>query len=228
MNKEEAQKLLPWFAVGALDEDEARAVSAHLEGSPELQRELDELRVLEREVIRVTEDEPEFRPAAIEGAWRQIDAYERTREAADKAPAKPGLIENAVEWLRETLVTGWMRSPSGARVAMVAQFALILVLGGIVFMPAGQDAGDAEFQTLSGSAATAPAGASLTVMFQPTVTEARIRETLADVGGEIVAGPSPQGNYTIRVDSTDAAGVELVLGQLRGQPDVVRFATELE
>lgn len=233
MNRDEAQRLLPWFAVGALDADEARAVAAHVEDSPELQRELEELRVLEREVVRVGANEPEFRPDLIDDAWRRIDEYERTREearpAATSAPGRPGWFATAVEWLRETLVTGWAGSPAGAKLAIAAQFALILVLGGILLLPAGPDADDPAFRTLSGGdTAQLAGGSTLRVVFEPSVTEARIRETLADVGGEIVAGPSPQGSYMIRVAPTDEAGIARVLDELRGRADVVRFAGQPE
>lgn len=233
MNKDEAQKLLPWFAVGALDADEARAVEAHLQESPELQRELRELQVLESEVVRMSADEPEFRPALINDAWRQIDAYESTREARSAAPAAPGLFERAVNWLRETLVGGWVEAPAGARLAMVAQFALILILGGVLLMPpgAGPDGGEAAYVTSSaGNAADAglTGGATIAVMFEPTVTELQMREALAEVGGEIVAGPSLQGSYSIRIESTDTVDVERALEQLRGQSDIVRFAAPVE
>jgi len=233
MNKDEARKLLPWFAVDALDADEARAVEAHLQDSPELQRELRELQVLESEVVRMSADEPEFRPALINDAWRQIDAYESTRETRSAAPAKPGLFEQAVNWLRETLVGGWVEAPAGARLAMVAQFALILILGGVLLMPpgTGPDIGDAAYRSMGAGNATdagLTGGATIGVVFQPTVTELQMRETLAEVGGEIVAGPSQQGNYSIRIESTDVEEVRRVVERLRGQPDIVRFAAEAE
>jgi len=233
MNKDEAQKLLPWFAVGVLDAEEARAVEAHLQDSPELRRELEEIQVLEREVVRMSADEPEFRPALINDALRQIDAYESTREARRTAPAEPGLFEQAVNWLRETLVGGWVEAPAGARLAMVAQFALILILGGVLLMPpgTGPDSGDAAYRTSSaGNAADAglTGGATIAVMFEPTVTELQMRETLAKVGGEIVAGPSRQGSYSIRIESADAEAVRRVVERLRGQPDIVRFVAEAE
>lgn len=225
MNKEDAHKLLPWFAVGALDGDEARAVEAHLEDSPELRRELAELQVLEREVGEVRADEPEFRPALIDDALRRIDAYEATRAA----PSAPGIFERAVEWLRETLVGGWVEAPAGARLALAAQFALILMLGGILLAPPTPNGDDAAFATSSGgTGADVRTGTTLNVMFEPTVTEQVLRETLADVGGEIVAGPSQQGGYQVRIDAADAGEVARVIGKLRARSDVVRFAAELE
>lgn len=228
MNKEEARTLLPWFAAGALDADEARTVEAHLQASPELQQEFAELKVLQRSVADVADGEPVFRPALINDALRQIDAYEATRQV----PASPNLLTKAVDWLRDTLVDGWVRAPAGARLAMVAQFALILVLGGVLLTPAGTGPGvDPDYSTAAdrptdGSADAA--GTALAVVFQPTVTEQRIRELLADIGGEIEAGPSAGGRYTIRVPAESDAGVTQALGTLRSNPDAVRFATKSE
>jgi len=225
MNREDAQKLLPWFAVGALDSDEARAVEAHLEDSPELRRELAELQVLEREVSEVREHEPAFRPAMIDDALRRIDEYEGSRTA----PAMPGVFERAIEWLRETLVGGWVGSPGGARLAIAAQFALILMLGGILLAPQAPDRSDATFATAAGgNGADAIAGTTLTVTFQPDATEQRMRAALADIGGEIVAGPSSQGGYQVRIESVDTAEIGRAVEQLRERTDVVRFAAELE
>lgn len=227
MNQEEAKTLLPWFAAGTLDADETRAVEAHLQASPELRQELAEFQVLQRSVEDVADDEPVFDPSLIDDAFRQIDAYEARRPAT----AAPGLLNKAVEWLRETLVGGWVNAPSGARLAMVAQFALILILGGVLLTPTGPGTdGDPGFRTAARAAngADDAAGTTLVIVFQPTVTEQRMSELLADVGGEIVAGPSAGGNYTIRVKAESDADVTRALDTLRGNPDAVRFATKSE
>ena len=233
MNKEEAKTMLPWFAAGALETDEARAVEAHLLASPELRQELAELRVLQHAVSDVADSEPVFRPALINDALRQIDEYEATRPAsASPNLLTPGLFTQAIDWLRETLVGGWVRAPSGARLAMVAQFALILVLGGVLMMPTGPGT---ESDPVYSTAAVRPAdgaadaaGTAIAVIFQPMVTEQQMRELLTDVDGEIVAGPSAGGSYTIRVQAESDPDVTQVLDTLRSNPDAVRFATKSE
>jgi hypothetical protein len=72
------------------------------------------------------------------------------------------------------------------------------------------------------------AGTTLTVTFEPDATEQRMRGALADVGGEIVAGPSAQGGYQVRIDSTEAEAVARAVAQLRERADVVRYAAVLE
>ncbi len=228
MNKEEAKTLLAWFAADALDADETRAVEAHLQASPELRQELAELQVLQRSVGTIADGEPVFRPALINDALRQIDEYEATRSTPDSSslPAK------AIDWLRETLVDGWVRAPTGARFAMAAQFALILVLGGVLLKPTGPDANDdAVYSTAAArpiNGAVDATGTTLVVVFQPTVTERRMRELLADIGGEIVAGPSVRGSYTIRLQTESDTDTVQALETLRGHSDAVRFAMQSE
>jgi len=227
MNKEEAKTLLPWFAADALNADEARAVEAHLQASSELRRELAEMRILQRTIGTIADEEPVFRPALINDALRQIDEYEATR----RAPDSPNPLSKAVDWLRETLVDGWVHAPAGARVAIVAQFALILILGGILLTSPG--AGPNDDQVYSTAAARSPSGpaatgAKLVVVFQPTATEQQIRQLLTDVGGKIVAGPSAQGSYTILLPTISKEDTMQALGALRAHPDTVRFAAPSE
>lgn len=228
MNRDEAKQLLPWYAVGALDADEMRAVEAHLADSFELKQELTELQILHRSVGDVAADEPEFRPELINDALRQIDEYEASRTAA--VATTPGLLSRSIEWLRETLVTGWVESPRGARVAIAVQFAVLLVLGGVLLQPEGPAPQGQEYGTLAGGAATdvSAGGTALTVTFQPETTELQLRGMMADLDADIIAGPSAQGSYTIRVEETSETEIAGVLEQLRANPDVVRYAAELE
>ena len=60
-------------------------------------------------------------------------------------------------------------------------------------------------------------------MFSPRATEREIRELLQGIHGEITAGPSPIGAYTVEVPAAgDPATV--VLARLRSEPQVVMFA----
>jgi hypothetical protein len=86
--------------------------------------------------------------------------------------------------------------------------------------------GAAAYRTLSDPAAPAagPAraagGARLRLMFSPTATEREIRALLLGVHGEIVAGPSPVGAYTVEVPARgEPAGA--VLARLRSESQVV-------
>jgi anti-sigma factor RsiW len=114
MKPEEARELLPWYAAGALEPNEARAVEAVLRQSPQLDQELAEWRALRSTVAEVGDDEPAFRPELIEDAHRRIDAYEqaqsemrRGRRASRRASS--GAIHRALAAAGAQIVAG----PSG-------------------------------------------------------------------------------------------------------------------
>ena len=124
MNKDEAKNLLPWYAVGALEDDEAQAVEVFLNDSPELQQELAQLRVLGDAVAEVGEDEPVFRSELINDALARIETVEQVKPTRTPIVEEPMTAQEGgfIAWLRDTLVGGWQESPGGARLAMVVQF----------------------------------------------------------------------------------------------------------
>lgn len=80
------------------------------------------------------------------------------------------------------------------------------------------------FTTLSDSA-SAGAGVRLTVMFQPTTTEDMMRQTLLDIEGSVVSGPSALGVYVVQlsVPADDDRRVQDAIDKLRTQTRVIRF-----
>src|SRR4029077_7466970 len=120
-------------------------------------------------------------------------------------------------------------APRPLRTALVAQAAMILLLLGAVAwsarrpgLPAAAAPG-AAYRTLSNPEPAPVASVPLRVMFQPQATEREIRELLRGVNGEITAGPSASGAYTVAVP---AAGepVRVVLAHLRSESQVVILA----
>lgn len=82
----------------------------------------------------------------------------------------------------------------GLRLAYAAAFALCIVAGWWVLeLPDTQP----RFVTLSTPAA--PDSALIDIVFADSVTESEIREILSAIGGEMIAGPSQLGRYTVRV-----------------------------
>lgn len=224
MNRDEAKELLPWFSVGALEPEEAQLVAAHLEDSEELQAEYRNIQQLGLAVNAAMEDVPELRPDAIRGALAQIDALEDIQPVRREIDLGPGLMDQ----LREAVAS--LFTGGGMRVAVAAQFALILVLGGALLLPrSGDDAGtEAAYSVASGAAGSIPAGGiSLDIVFDPAISEQDMRTLLLDTGGEIISGPSPVGMYRVRF-ADSAAGREQLLEGLRSRTDLVRFATPAE
>jgi hypothetical protein len=118
-------------------------------------------------------------------------------------------------------------TPRPLRGALLAQVAVIVLLVGVLVWgelhSGAASAPPATYQTLSDSAPVLVPGGTvaLRVMFSPRATEKEIRELLLAVHGEIAAGPSPFGVYTVEV-SAAGNSVSVVLTRLRSE-SVVTF-----
>ncbi|MFY9822597.1 MAG: hypothetical protein WAM82_14525, partial [Thermoanaerobaculia bacterium] len=114
-------------------------------------------------------------------------------------------------------------TPRPLRGALVAQAAIIVLLVGVLAWselhanarsasPASSP--PAAYQTLS-DPEPAPGGTvALRVMFSPRATEKEIRDLLLAVHGEITAGPSPFGVYTLEIKAAEHP-ISVVLTRLR-------------
>jgi hypothetical protein len=200
---EEARLLLPWLVNGTLAEDERRAVEAHLDGCRDCRAELELCVALEREARAAEARAPAPHPVQLERLLARITAGAPEPEIAPAAP-----LDRAARW-----------SPR-ARWSAAGMAAALLVAAALFVAP--RPPGEPGFRTLSDPAASAPEGALLLrVVFEPDLPEARLRELTTAIGGEIVAGPTPLGVYTIAVRAGvggEPAGWSLE--HLRAQPGV--------
>ena len=211
MNREEVRRNLPWYAAGSLTAEETAAVEAELARSPDLRHELEEWRTIGSAAAAPRAGEPEFRGHVAE-VWARIDAHERAaRQAKARAP-----LAVLGGWLRDT----WAVMPVGGRVALAAQFVLIVAMGVSFELPPRTDSG---YQTLAGKAPITAKGPLLSVAFEPTATEEQLRAVLAAVDAEVVAGPTREQFYTIELRAP-AASPDAALRKLRAARGVVRFA----
>ena len=188
--------LLPWYANGTLAEAEQRTVEIHLEACALCRAELSVCRGLGAALRQAPETAPAPHPAQLARVLARIDAEEA---AGRRSP-----------WsrLRELLAA----TPSAARWAFAVQLALVLVLAGALLRQP-----EPAFHTLSDAApesAAAPGMAKLRVVFAPGTTEQEIRDLLLSVRGQITAGPSPLGVYTVEVPAAPDPLPD-VLAQLR-------------
>lgn len=211
MNREEVRRNLPWYAAGTLTAEESAAVEAELARSPDLQRELKEWQAIESAAVAPRAGEPEFR-GHVASVWARIDAHERAvRQAKARGP-----LAALSGWLGNT----WNVMPVGGRVAIAAQFVLLLAMAITFELPQRSGPG---FQTLARGTAPAAAGPRLSVAFEPTATEAQLRAVLASVDAEVVAGPTAEQLYTVELRGRSASA-EAALAKLRAAHGVVRFA----
>ena len=104
---------------------------------------------------------------------------------------------------RLTDAIAWRETPPFSKFAMAAQFAMVLALAVVIVIP-GEESGELSYQTVAGD----QANADLVIAFVPGTTEEAMRGLLAEIGGQIVAGPNSLGMYQVDLpDSSDAAGV---------------------
>ncbi len=231
MNAEEVKRLLPWYAVDALDDEERRAVEEELGRSPELRRELAEVNVLRDSVREGDVEEPAFRDSLLDDALGRIDELER----ASSQP-RPRATVTVLERFRRSVAGDWRAASGVTRFALAAQFALIFVLAGFLLMPAGREGApgleDATVVTASGPPTTgagqgAGAGAQFTVRFAPEATIGQIGEFLDAQGLRIVSGPSATQAYIVAVADESVREV-VALEKLQAEQELVRYAAPVD
>lgn len=180
--------LLPWYTNGTLEDGERRAVEAHLAACSRCREELAACRGLGELLRQVPEIAPAPHPAHLARLLAQIGDDER---AAWRSP---------LESLRNLLTA----TPRTVRWTLAAQLLLVLGLAGGLLLrrPLSQApiAPATAYQTLSDPAPAAPASTvRLRVVFAPGTSEQEIRDLLLGIRGQITAGPSPLGVYTVDV-----------------------------
>jgi hypothetical protein len=156
----------------------------------------------------------------------RIDELERGRRGGDPRPSRDWRDEDGGDRdfgrqvgrgfgapLRALIAA----TPRPLRGALVAQVAIIVLLVGVfVWGELHTAPPPVTYQTLSDPAAPPAPTVALRVVFSPQTTEKEIRELLHGIQGEITAGPSLVGAYTVEVP---AAGdpVSVVLARLRSE-----------
>lgn len=194
MTHRDVVELLPWYANGTLRPGQRQDLESHLKDCPECSRELDELRTLQSSVASAAEHAPEPSPFLFTRALARVEEYER-----DKARRR---------W--------WQLSPGLARAVIAAQFVVILVAGGLLLHR------ERQFATMSGPPAGTASGPRIVLGFQEGVPEQTMRQVIRGLNGNIVAGPSALGLYTIELPPN--RDVDQLLDQLRQNRGVIRLA----
>jgi hypothetical protein len=192
-----AFELLPWLINGTLARPERDSVEEHVRACMVCRRELKQQQRLHA-AARARRTVDVSAEAGFDRLDRELDA------AADAARPR------------------WR-----TRYATMAPFAFaaaagVAVLAILLWFTPLPELGRAEYETL----ATTPADAALLdVVFADETTAAELQDLLDDIGGEIVAGPSQLGRYSVRVAGGEASREQLdeLLRALAGDPRV-RFA----
>lgn len=189
-----AFELLPWLVNGTLAGTEREAVEEHARACIACRRELKEQQRLYAAV--------RARRTADVSAEAGFEALDGQLDAAASPPWR-------VRYVR-------------AAPFAIAAAAGIAVLAVLVWFTPLPEMDSQVYSTLATS--SAGDGLLLDIVFAENTTSAEMQQLLDGIGGEIVAGPSNVGRYTVRVgDQRDEAQVRDLLGALAADSRV-RFA----
>ena len=199
----EMDALLPWYVNGTLTDDEHARVDAHLSECARCQRERDWL--------------CEVRFAASEPGMPMEDHADASLERL-RGQLYAGTVHRVLSPLREAR-QGWRRAPAWTRWALAAQFVLCAGLaGGLALTRA-----PAVYHTLGSGSTAGIDEARLVVMFDPSLTENRLRALVQGNGARIVDGPSETGVYVLAVPRTRAGQALDALRNTHGVQMVARL-----
>lgn len=166
-----AFELLPWFVNGTLSGTEREAVDAHVRACIACRREVKEQQRLYGAVrARRTAD------VSAEAGFDRLD------RAIDDATHGRG---------------SWTKRYTAAAPFAIAAAAGIAVLAILLWFTPLPEPSDGQYSTLAASPGNT--GMLLDIVFAEDTTAAEMQQLLDDIGGEIVAGPSNLGRYSVRV-----------------------------
>jgi anti-sigma factor RsiW len=212
-------ELLPWYVNGSLAQPERERVEAHLAACRRCEEEVRACRRTAAEIADAGEVAPSPHPIQFQRVLARIEESEREERRHDGGWRLLAPFRSLVQ-----------ATPRPLRGALVAQAAVIVLLVGFLAWDAlrpgspapvspSPAAPSAVYRTLSDPPPAPVPTVRLRVMFSPRATEREIRGLLLGIRGEITAGPSPLGLYTVEVPAAGdpAAGV---LARLRSEPQV--------
>jgi hypothetical protein len=190
-----AFELLPWLINGTLAGIDREAVEQHVRACIVCRRELKE--------------------------QQRLHVAVRARRAVDvSAEAGFDRLDRELDALPGAAKAGWrIRYAAAAPFGLAAAAGVALLAVLLWLTPLSDRAG---YETV---ATPATEGAVLDVIFADDTTAAQIQELLDRIDGEIVAGPTELGRYSVRVAGDAPSGNKLdqLLGILAADPRV-RFA----
>jgi len=193
-----AFELLPWLVNGTLTGLERDGVEQHVRACIACRRELKQ--------------------------QQQLHAVMRARRTADvSAEAGFDRLDRELDGLNKLGERRWPLKYATAAPFAVAAAAGLAVLAVLVWFTPLPDLGANGYQTL----ATAPGAETpqLDIVFAADTTAAEMPQLLDEIDGEIVAGPSTLGRYSVRISGAELTAAQLAkLLEPLGADPRVRFA----
>lgn len=195
----EITDLLPWYVNETLEPAEAGRVEQHLTSCVRCKSDVSELQVMQAAIGRADAELAEHVSDRLEELKARVNEYEA---------AKVKLRERRTWW--DSLFPNFSfvfpklaPVPIYAKATMAVELAVIVALGGWLWLGPGFEPGSA-YQTLSAPEAMGPQAFDrprLQLVFRERLSEREMRDFLLEIGATIVSGPSPLGAYTVQVAS---------------------------
>jgi hypothetical protein len=198
-------------AAGALSAAERDWLEAYLRDHPDRRAELEWDQAFSAKLEEKVASMPPM------PGWDRTEQVLRAAGIARKAQptrrAAPGVLDRLSDWLASSLGL-----PLNVQAIAAA---LLVVQAGVIGVLAWQL--PPEYSEIrAGVPDAAPRGPLLRVSFRPDIREAELRKALADIGGEIVAGPGQLGVYLVRVKDGGLSAAALRL-RATGLTDLVEI-----
>lgn len=191
-NHEHCWELIPWVVNGRATDAEQRAVLTHAETCAECRDELQRHRSLHAH-MRGNDDVIPAPNASLQKLLAQIDEQPQAEPVGSRQARRSWLI--AALWL---------------------QGIAIAALAGALFTSVRQP----EYRTLSTpTPEVSDLEAAVRVVFAPEASLSQVNELLRQVGGNIIAGPSEAGVYTLSAPA--GTDVQRIILALRAHPEVL-------
>ncbi|MFZ1641824.1 MAG: zf-HC2 domain-containing protein [Candidatus Contendobacter sp.] len=211
----EIEELLPWYANGTLTVAEKATVEQHLDYCLTCRMNLKQCDAFATLVHQP--DEETWRPPAghFNRLMAEIDRLAIPPASIQSAKARPSLLQQMMDWLWAT--------PSPVRWTLAFESLAVAALAAAVWLPMSPTA-ETSYETLSrGEGHPTVTAIQARVVFADLLTVGDLQTLLDKIGGQLVAGPSVLGVYTVALapgDSTPATALSHALAVLRAHPQV--------
>lgn len=177
------QELLPWYLTGKLDDDQRVAVELHLRTCEACRLDLQWQRGMQ--------------DSYLAGASTVADVDRSFARLQKRLDAPQGLAQRIAQGARTTLGGALVATWGWQRYALVAQLALIVVLGWAL---AARDVPVAGYRTLSAAPLAIADAATIVVVFDPQLRESDVRRIIRGARARLVGGPTDADAYLLAVD----------------------------
>ncbi len=189
---QEVALLLPWYINKTLHSDEHDLVEAHLKSCLICRKELTYLKKLSASVQQSDSLNAMEHAALLQLKNRIHKTEQRTRTKTAVSYGIPGFRQ----WFGNIDLANLLVQHPGAVFTAVLFVTVSLTIPGLFDT---QQISGSQYHTLSSTKSTTPVANEIRVVFSSDITAQQIARILKSVQGEIIARPTAQGVYRVRI-----------------------------